>query len=57
MTKKDYEVIAQILKRNGCTVQVVIELADYFEKDNPKFKRNLFYRECDRPYLEEHDTM
>lgn len=53
LTKKHFEAVAQILKRNAvCKDRVTTwlnisrELADYFESQNPNFDRNRFYRAC-----------
>jgi hypothetical protein len=56
MNKKDYKAIAEIIKNNKdettvggvkitiSNVNLISELADYFEKDNPKFDRQKFYK-------------
>lgn len=51
-SKKDYEAIARIIKdlttEEGDIAQgyLMEELSDYFEKDNPKFDRDKFYKAC-----------
>lgn len=56
-TKKDYELIAATIKRTreqdvwGDDAQnvlsiVTLRLAAAFADDNPRFKREVFYREC-----------
>ena len=59
MTKKHYTAIAEIVKKaEPCETsisyddeivrfcQMCEQLADYFEQDNPKFKRDVFLVEC-----------
>lgn len=51
-TKKDYEVISQLI--NDLTDSegkldkddLVEKLSDYFEKDNPRFNKDLFNKAC-----------
>lgn len=51
-TKKDYEAIARLIndlaneKGDIDRRDLVGNLADYFEKDNPNFDRDLFYKAC-----------
>lgn len=56
-TRKDYRAIAEIIKEagedyNGGTpadvllISIEEQLADYFESDNPKFKRDKFIKAC-----------
>lgn len=56
MTRKDYEAIAEILSavekerptQVGAILAVMRGLADYFEKDNPRFNRDRFVEACRR---------
>ena len=49
MTQKDYIKIAEALKeilRHGeqCNSDLVSEFADMLQKDNPRFKREIFFK-------------
>jgi len=56
MTKKDFVAIAEIIKKNSSKVygatftdvtrEVVNDLADYFEAQNPNFDRDRFIKAC-----------
>lgn len=62
LTRKHYHSIAEIFKQNleeikpidsmlaqygwACIACVAEELADYFEKDNPRFDRDRFLEAC-----------
>jgi hypothetical protein len=52
MTKKHYEAIARIIRHyiESCQIskecEVLDELADYFEQDNPRFLREKFLKAC-----------
>ena len=57
MTRKDYEAIAEIFsavekerprQEVGAILAVMRGLADYFEKDNPRFDRDRFVEACRR---------
>ena len=48
-SRKDYEVIAGVLNKQGETITKAVllsELADAFEKDNPNFDRDKFFKAC-----------
>lgn len=53
-TKKDYEAIAKVIREQSNEEgdinrdNLVGELSDYFEEDNPNFDRDLFYEACYR---------
>jgi len=57
MTQKDYIAIAAIIKSErkdyadgpsgavgDALDHITVELADYMQRDNPRFKRDLFYK-------------
>lgn len=46
MTKKDFIGIAKILNRYDVPVNLVRELSDYFEKENPSFNAGKFINTC-----------
>ena len=55
LTKKNYEAIAEIIKRNTSqtnsiaklTADLIIrDLSDYFQSDNPNFQPKLFKKAC-----------
>jgi hypothetical protein len=62
MTRKDFKAIAAILAgdyatatpaEKGKVVRISLSLADYFQKANPRFRRDLFYAAIwgeDNPY-------
>lgn len=56
MTRKDYITAANLVKefesegsfsRKHDKRNVIIFLCEFFQKDNPKFNRNLFIKSCD----------
>ena len=53
-SKQHYEAIAKIIRMVTDTTgkiergALVGELSDYFERDNPNFDRNLFFKACYR---------
>ena len=52
LTRKDYEVIARIIKGMVTIMgridknNLVESLSDYFEEDNPNFDRDKFFKAC-----------
>lgn len=55
MSRKDYEALAAIIKRNLCAdggvddeqlFQTASDMADYFESTNSSFNRTLFMDAC-----------
>lgn len=53
MKQSNYKAIAELIRvRNNLPTYsqrvkyLAPELADYFEKENPKFKRELFLKQC-----------
>ena len=49
MTKKDYELIAEVLREyinNSDYIYIVADLADVFASENPRFDYNKFLEAC-----------
>ena len=52
MTRKHFEAQAAIIKKHVATAgrdfcyELAIDLADYFERDNPRFDRGRFFKAC-----------
>lgn len=46
MSRKNYEAIAKILKEAKYRDNIIDDLADYFEDDNPNFNRDRFIAAC-----------
>lgn len=57
MKKKDFELIAKVIRKNAEQAQgnlsesvaiesVAVDFSDALEKINPRFKRDLFLKEC-----------
>ncbi len=54
MTKKDFELIAKVLKNRGAgsvpmVMLVAKDFADIFQELNPRFNRRTFYIACGAP--------
>ncbi len=48
LTKQNYMTIAEILQEHKSkSREIVSDLVNYFEKDNPNFNRETFFKACD----------
>ncbi len=51
MTRKDYIAIAAILRAQNAPISMVEAFADLFAADNPRFKRETFFKAAFSPTM------